>query len=402
MIELLEQDSVESTVLISRNYQEAFRIQEGETDYEILARCMEISQQQIDAFAKFCGRLAGDAIIDYRQKKDYHNDKNGNMINWVHRNIYQDPVKTEKCQAKDATIGTAISLATEGGIKYGMKVLHDYMKEKDKYQRLEQVYAFLNNYAMTDAAISNSKRAQLELAKIRNGFPLSDKKKKNIYEENKGKTAIELEAIPSMSVLNNNPELCETIAYQLFVLYCQKFGDSEGILAEELGKRNYNYKGMDTLFSYYDYLGFTGNYAKELIRVNANRYNKICTDQVYYLQLGRKIISEFTLNIPGIDLHSIHEHCKCMAKYDPYQLRRKKVQNVGAGLAVGLAGLLAKRPDIVLNGGALALSQFVLEDGDIPTIMQREFKKNGVELDEFNFLPLLWDTPEIYAVVLVV
>ena len=52
----------------------------------------------------------------------------------------------------------------------------------------------------------------------------------------------------------------------------------------------------------------------------------------------------------------------------------------GAGLAVGLAGLLAKRPDIVLNGGALALSQFVLEDGDIPTIMQREFKKNGVEL----------------------
>lgn len=80
MIELLEQDSVESTVLISRNYQEAFRIQEGETDYEILARCMEISQQQIDAFAKFCGRLAGDAIIDYRQKKDYHNDYNGIVI----------------------------------------------------------------------------------------------------------------------------------------------------------------------------------------------------------------------------------------------------------------------------------------------------------------------------------
>lgn len=37
-------------------------------------------------------------------------------------------------------------------------------------------------------------------------------------------------------------------------------------------------------------------------------------------------------------------------------------------------------------GGSLALSQFQLEDGDIPTIMQREFKKNGVELEDFNLM----------------
>lgn len=51
-----------------------------------------------------------------------------------------------------------------------------------------------------------------------------------------------------------------------------------------------------------------------------------------------------------------------------------------------LAGLLVKRSDIVLNEGSLALSQFKLEDGDIPTIMQREFKKNGVELEDFNLM----------------
>lgn len=98
------------------------------------------------------------------------------------------------------------------------------------------------------------------------------------------------------------------------------------------------------------------------------------------------IIREFSLDIPGVDIYRIREHCGIMAKYDPYQLRRKKVQNVGVGTIEGLAGLLVKRPDIVLNGGSLALSQFQLEDGDIPTIMQREFKKNGVELEDFNLM----------------
>lgn len=59
---------------------------------------------------------------------------------------------------------------------------------------------------------------------------------------------------------------------------------------------------------------------------------------------------------------------------------------MGVGAIEGLAGLLFKRPDIVLNGGSLALSQFKLEDGDIPIIMQREFKKKGVELEDFNLM----------------
>lgn len=383
---LIEDSCVEGTVITSRNFQEAFRIQEGESTYAILAGCMEINQQQIDTFARFCGTATGYAVINKRRQKVYHDEKNGGFTNWVNRNIYQNSLKTNIRKTEEEVMGTVTAAFTEWLIKQVIGGVYDYSAKKANYQALEQVYSLLNNYAMTDATISNCKRAQLELAKIRNGLPLSDGGRKKIYEANKGKEVIGLEDFPTMSALNNNSQLCEALAYQLFDLYCQKYGDDDGVLAEKLGKKNFNHTGMETLLEYYDYLGFTGKHAEEMIRVSANRYDTICRDQVHYLQLGRMIIREFSLDIPSVDINRIREHCNYMAQYDPYQLRRKKVQNVGVGAIEGLAGLLFKRPDIVLNGGSLALSQFKLEDGDIPTIMQREFKKNGVGLEDFNLM----------------
>ena len=41
---------------------------------------------------------------------------------------------------------------------------------------------------------------------------------------------------------------------------------------------------METSINYYDYLGFTGNHAKEILRVNANRYDTISRDQTILLR----------------------------------------------------------------------------------------------------------------------
>lgn len=385
MAELIDDKFVEGTIITSRNFQEVFRIQEGESVYAVLAGCIEISQQQIDFFAKFCGNVTGCAVMNKRHQKIYNN-KNGKAVNWFNRNIYQNPVKTKLRQSEESIMGTFASGATEWLVKQAVRGIHDYSAKKANYQALEQIYGFLNNYVMTDAKISNGKRARLELAKIRNGLPLSDKDRKKLYETSKEKQLIELEDIPTMSVLNNNSQLSEALAYQLFDLYCQKFGDSEGILAKELEKQNLSYTGMDTLLRYYDYLGFTGSHAKEMIRVSANRYDQICRDQSYYLQLGRMIIREFSLDLPGVDIIHIQEHCKHMSQYDPYQLRRRTVQNVSVSIAEGLTGLLLKRPDIVLNAGALALSQFELEDGNASTVMANAFKKRGVGLDDFDLM----------------
>lgn len=384
MREFIEDNCVAGTIITSRNFQEAFRLQEGESNYAILAGYIETNQQQIDMIAKFCGKAAGQAVVNKMRQESYHDPKNGKVKNWINRNFYQSPIETENRHYKEKTMGVVTSIATELAIKQVAKGIYYYSAKRENYKALEQAYSFLYNYALTDADISNHERVQLELTKIRNGLPLSDTKKKKLSEKNQGKVALDWENIPSISALNNNSQLCEALAYQLLVLYCQKFGDEEGILEKELEKSNCNYIGMKRLLSYYDYLGFTGNRAKEMIRINANKYNKICRDQIYYLQLGRMIIREFSLNIPGIDIHRIQEHCNRMMQYDPYQLRRRTVQNVGVGAAKGLVGLLARRPDIVLNGGALALSQFRLEDGDILTIMEKEFKKNNIQPDVFD------------------
>ena len=386
MPDMIESSNIKGTVLTSRNFQEAFRIQEGESRYAVLARCMEVNQQQIDAFARFCGSATGYLVMEHRRQEIYHAEKNGKFTNWINRNIYQAPVKTNTRHAKEVIGGTIASMVTGWLVKQAAEGVFNYVTKKANYQAVEQVYSFLQNYAMTDAHSSNQKRAQLELAKIRNGLPLSDANKKKLSEKMKKNKSLEVEDIPSMSVLNNNTQLCEALAYQLFNLYCQKYGDNDGELAKELEQRNFKYVGMETLLNYYDYLGFTGSHAKEMLRVNANRYDTISRDQAYYLELGRMMILKFSLDIPEVDINRVKEHCKYMAQYDPYQLRRKKVQNIGIGAIESLAGLQLKRPDIVLNGGALALSQFELEDGNILAIMEREFKKCGINPDDFGIM----------------
>ena len=47
---------------------------------------------------------------------------------------------------------------------------------------------------------------------------------------------------------------------------------------------------------------------------------------------------------------------------------------------------LQKKPDVVLNGGAMALSQLELDDGNALEFMQKKFKNEGVGLDDFNYM----------------
>ena len=386
MIGLIEDNCVENTIVVSRNFQEAFRIQEGESKYAILAGCMEISQQQIDDFAKFCGTLTGYAMINKRREAAYNDPRNGKWINFINKNLYQNPVKTQVRHTEEEIIGTVTAVVTEGLIKLAAKGIYDYSAKKANYLTVEQVFSFLHNYAMTDEELSNSQRVKLELAKIRRGLPLNEAERKKMLEAIKSKRVIELADMQTMTVLNNNSQLCESLTYQLFNLYCQKYGDDNGNLAKELEQRNFNCVGMDTLLRYYDYLGFTGNHARELVRVNANRYDKISRDQAYYLELGRLLVRDLSFDIPGVDIKRIQERCRNMTKYDPYQLRRGLIQKLGGSVIKTASGILQKRPDVVLNAGSVALSQFELEDGNILELIQNKFKKDGLELEDFNYM----------------
>ena len=160
------------------------------------------------------------------------------------------------------------------------------------------------------------------------------------------------------------------------------------MLAQCIANNDFTYKGMARLLEYYDYLGFTGNHAKELLRDNARRYDKINRDQRYYLEFGRKIIREFSLKLPEVNMNEVRNHGYMMIQYDPYSLRRKVTQRavIGTvvGTGIGIGGLLLERPDIVMSGGSLALSQFNLEDGNLLKVMEKQFKEQGIDQNTFS------------------
>ena len=396
MTELIESGLVESTVSTSRTMQESFQIQRGEEKYIVLAGCMNITKDQATAFSKFAGSLAGDAAMVLMRRHDYHDEKNGKLRNFINRNFYQDAFITKEKQSREELVGVCVNAVTQLAARSFATGLYNYETQKANYKMVDAVYGFLRNYALSDSDSDIEKeKVEIELAKIRNGLPLSDKEIKEICKKYKEEPIRPLKDISSLQALNTNKELPEALAYQIFDLYCQKYGDNKGELAVHLENRDWKYKGMNELLQYYDYLGYTGIEAEEMIRENANRYDTISRDQNYYLQFGRKMILRIgeMMDMGKVDMNQIINHTNMMVQYDPYRLRRRAVQNVGIGIAEGFGGLLERKPDVVFNGLSLALSSFRLEDGNVAEIVERECERNGITKDTFgeilNQVPLL-------------
>ncbi|SFK67427.1 hypothetical protein SAMN05216390_102362 [Lachnospiraceae bacterium KH1T2] len=354
-------DMIEHNVGSSRLIQETFRIQQGESCYSALAKIIEIDKQQIDEFARFCGTALGDAIINYR---------NSNLLL---RGIVTD----NNC----SQVGTIASVTTEFGIKALSEGVRYFCGKKANYDNIEKVYSFLWNYAYSDINESDMRRAKIELLKIRNGFPLSDSEKKKLHEKYIDEPVTNLEDMHSFSIILNNEDLCEALSYQIFVLYCQKYGDENGILAENLENRNTNYKGMKRLLEYYDFLGYTGSHARELIRENANSYDTISRDQNRYIEFGGRLVTDYSFELPNVDIDRIRNHCTNLSKCAPCQLRKRKPI-----VTKRLGDMLIKRPDIAINSGALALSQFNLNNDVIIEKIRKNCRNEGMDSDIFELV----------------
>lgn len=87
-----------------------------------------------------------------------------------------------------------------------------------------------------------------------------------------------------------------------------------------------------------------------MIRENGETYSNITDDQTAYLKMARGMIKKVFVTIPEISIDRLNAQADEMAKYDPYSIRRKKVQKAGAAGIMTLGGVFARRPDIVLQG----------------------------------------------------
>lgn len=373
MTEIIALEQTESTISTSRTFQEMLKIEHGASAYRVLAATLDTSMPYIDKLAEDLGiYLAGKAVAD-RYDEQYFDPKYGKFKNFLTRNIYINPDKKAKMEQERFTIGFATSFAAEAAIKFGARGIQAWANHCDVIKTFGEIYALLNSFTNTDTDGANIRGANIELSKIRNAFPVSGNERKSILK--KYSEAVQPQDLPTISALlgEDGSSLSENLAYMLYSICCQKFGDDE--------------RGTRQLMDYYDLIGFHGNMAKEMIRESAESYNIIANDQVNYLKISRSIINNIAVKIPEINIDRLRIQADAMAKFDPYSKRRKTTQNIAGGASSTLAGIFSKRPDLVIQGASTALSQLKLENNDNAVdFLGKQFQNNGVDSSAFDFI----------------
>lgn len=376
MMEMIRDGLVKETVGITCTIQEESGIAIGIDDYSILTPLHRALELNGDMLASNLGAFASEKVINQMRQKDYDSDNQNAVVRWGRKNICIDPEIKNKRERKYVAVGTAASFFTETVARFGINAWNEHENRKAIYNTYDRIYTILRNYLLTDSRHSDMRRAGNELGRIRNGLPLSEKEVIKIHTAHKSDPLRELDELYIPKDLLKNDGLMMTLAYHLFVLYCQKYGDPDGKLAGSIVNGNLDYIGMDELKEYFRYLGYSERNLKVMVQDLARRYYRISNDQEDCLEFTRDLLNLYG-QIPGADLNQISKRCHLLAQNDPYQLKRRQNQNKLAGSIGCIAGLATKKQDMVKNGAALALSQFQLEDGNAYEIMEKLLCKDG-------------------------
>ena len=374
MVDVIPAEQTEVSISTSRTFQEMLKIEHGDSSYRRIAALLDTSMPYIDKLAEDLGMYLASRAVREKYDAQYFDPKYGKFKNFITRNICLNSEKKRQMEEDRFFIGAVTAGTVETGVKLAARGAQALAVRSDRIMTLGEVYALLYSFAYYIDDFSDNRRAVIELNKIRNSLPLNASEQHSVLKKY-GKTPLDIMDLPTISALSGegSSELRENISYMLYAIYCQKYGDDE--------------RGMDTLLDYYIFLGYHGNYAKELIRENNETYGKITDDQLAYLKISRSMIRNMLITVPEINVERLKSQADAMAKYDPYSIRRKKTQNAAGGAITSLAGIFSKRPDWVIQGGATALSQLTLENNDNAVeFIQKQFQNNGVDINAFNHI----------------
>jgi len=370
MNNIIKADNTLNSISASRNYQEALQVWNGNNAYRNIAVLISSNITVLDSFAEKAGGFIGEKLVAKVYDKQYFNPVYGKFKNFLSRNIYISKSKRDLLEKQRYAAGYATSFVTESGIKLVSRGVANWADKRDRFITLNELHKFLYSYAQQDIKNTDVERGLIELAKIRGAFPISAKDKAKIKQNSQGVSLPLYELMDNCSFMSgDNEELRHSISYMLFAIHCQMFGD----LYDDETVLKY-------LLNYYNTMGFHDAYAKELLRENSESYKKVTDDQVKYLKLARNFVQNVFIEIPKIDADRLSEQAKKMAAYDPYSIRRKKVQNVAKAGGQTIVGLYHKNPQLVIQAAGTAMSQFDLEDNsNAADYIYDLFKKKGIE-----------------------
>lgn len=348
--------SSEVAVGSSRSVQESLKIEQGVSVYGAMAAFMDANFEQLDRLAEYCAQMAAYSNVKELYDKQYFDNKHKVKSFWT-RNIYLNEDKKNKMEGDRFVKGAVSQLVTESAIKGASRFIRKWAYDKDKFVTCEQVYAVLLSYITNAKNGANVERANIELNKIRNSFPLSLHEKKKLYNKYKSGT-INFDSLNVSSVVSpNNIQIKNALAYFLTVINRQLYGADE--------------PDNSRMLDYYSLLDINGQYGTEFMLENQHSYDSIAADQVAYLQLSRAMVKNMFVDIPNIDLEGIINRANEMAKYDPYSIRRKKVKGATKGAALSITGIVSKNPELAFNGLSTAISQFTQNDQLLSTVKDK-------------------------------
>lgn len=330
----------------SRIMQEAELAQGNISVYGKVSDFLCVSMDQIDQCSHEISGWVSDKAIHAVQDKYYH-DNEHKFRSARRRHIYISPSERRKMEFKSQAAGIGAGLLTELGIQLSFRGLQILAHNREEYKTFEQMYAVLCLFLQDAEKGSDIELAAAELSKIRNSFPISVRKKRKLRK--KYSEADQIGKLnPSRILSGNNTQLRDATAYFLTALNKQLYKDE---------KPRY-----DTLANYYSLLDLNGTYGKSMMEETGIVYDEIAMNQAIYLDLSRRITKKLAVKMPDIDVRQIISRNAQAAKFDPYAVHRRKVKTASIGLGEGLISILAKRPDIFIQGMSTALSQFTQDE----------------------------------------
>lgn len=332
---------VESSIALSRNYQEKANCLQGVTGYGKLASLIGASMDYLDSFSEYVALCVSKSIT----KNTYEAQYEGRLSGFVKRNL-QDPEITDRNEKNRRNIAFLSGLLTEAGMKYGIRELKVLAENKEKQKIFRMVYFILKSYSEECDQYVYYENANRELKKILKAFPIDSKQKQKLWVSESFDDWEKI--LDFVEKMDSNAKL--SLSYLLYSIHAQKYGEK--------------FENTNLLAKYYSLLGYKDNIINEIIIENRDAYSIVAFDQTRYLSLARGMVKQFSTCAPNLDINSLTQRAVEMSKYDPYYtegiaLRCHSTYNPQKTIS----DIFFDSPETVINACKTAISQISLTDG---------------------------------------
>ena len=207
---------VESSIALSRNYQERANCLQGVTGYGTLASFIGGNMDYLDSFSEYVALCVSKNITTNIYESQYGEKIKG----FVNRNLSSSE-RIDRSEKNRRNIAFLSSLLTEAGMKYGIRGLKVLAETQEKQKYFEMVYFILKSYLEESDQYIYYENANKELRKILKAFPIDVKKKQQLWNS---ESFDDCEKISDFAQKIDS-DAKYSVAYLLYAIHAQKYGE---------------------------------------------------------------------------------------------------------------------------------------------------------------------------------